>query len=71
MVESGQDLALIAPTTSGFRAAMKKQGLKFALPLAAMETCHELDGLEGANNWLKSMVTPEAKISLYPLIKQL
>ena len=68
-VGSRQSLALITPTTSGFRAAMKKQGVKFAMPLAteAQRKEHHLDELEGDNKWLKSMVTPDTKTSLYPL----
>ena len=64
---SGQDVALVTPTTSGFRAAMGKQGVKFATPLVPLATSpdQQLDDAS-ASNWLKSIVTPDVGISLYP-----
>lgn len=58
-------LALLTPTTSGFRDVMKKQGITYEMPLVqTVKSEHE--DLEGADKWLKSMI--DTQVSLYPLM---
>lgn len=61
-------VALLTPTTTGFREAMRKQDIVFEMPLLDMgpDTNQESDS---ANTWLKSMITQEAKISVYPYLR--
>ena len=54
-----QDQALLTPTTSGLREALKKEGVEYTLPFSPVETSPAADSDNedelSASNWLQSI----------------
>lgn len=61
-------IALLTPTTPGFRDAMRKQGVTYEMPLVETSTHakYETADLEDTS-WFKAATAPDTKRLLYPL----
>lgn len=65
-------VALLSPTTLGFRSAMKRQGIPFNMPCSDSndDSNDEVSRLDDASTWVKGMVTQEA-LYQYPYFRDL